>query len=179
MKRPSKRFEIKFAGADGQGIPLIADILAEAAFALKFRVVESYFRETEVRGGLSTCEIIICDCCEIDYPKAQDLDVLVALSQEGYDASIDETSRKTKQIIDSLHVGKIGRISELFLHPLTNLSYEKAGSEEYANFVALGLAVKLIKFIKDRTILNLIKEKLPAEQREKAAKAFKEGLKLS
>ncbi|HTY14050.1 MAG TPA: 2-oxoacid:acceptor oxidoreductase family protein [Candidatus Omnitrophota bacterium] len=178
MKRPVKRYEVKFAGADGQNITLAADILAEAAISLKYRVTQSGFRELEVRGGLCTSDIIIADS-EIDFPKPLEMDILVALSQEGYDASVDDTVRKTVQIIDSLHVGKIGRISELHLHPLTNISHEKTGSEEYANFVALGLTIKLMKFIKDRTVINLIKEILPAEQREKALKAFKEGLKLT
>lgn len=178
MKKSPKRFEVSFAGTAGQGIPVIADILGEAAFLSKYRVIMSPFHEMEVRGGLDLCEIIFCDC-EIDYPKAQNLDILVALSQEAYDAAVEETSKKTVQILDSVHVVKIGKISELSLHPLTMIAHERIGSEEYANFLALGLAVKKLKLIKDRLIINLIKERIPAEQRDKALKAFKEGMKLS
>ena len=178
MKRSSKPVEIKFAGADGQGIRIVADILAEAAFAQKYRVVENARHEREVREGLHCVEIIISEA-EIDFPKCENLDVLVALSQEGYDASMDEIKKDTVQILDSLHVVKISKISHLVILPLTHLSYRKSGTEEYANFIALGIAVKKVKIIKDRLVIYLIKEKMPKEKRDIAIKAFKGGLKLS
>ena len=177
MKRSSLRAEVRFAGADGQGMPLIAQILAEASFAGRFHVVETSTHEMEVRGGLNISDVIISDS-EIEFPKPQGLDILIALSQEGYDAAAEELKKESIQILDSLHVGKISKISQLIIEPLTNISHEKTGSEEYANFVALGLAVKKLKIIKERHILNVIKEKLQVEDREKALKAFKEGLKL-
>jgi Pyruvate/2-oxoacid:ferredoxin oxidoreductase gamma subunit len=178
MKKSSKQVEIKFAGADSQGIRITADILAEAAFAQKYRVIESARHEKEVREGLCSVEIIISEA-EIDFPTCENLDLLVALSQEGYDASLDEIKKDTVQILDSLHVVKISKISHLVILPLTHLSYRISGTEEYANFIALGIAAKKIKIIKDRTIINLIKEKIPKEKRGIAIKAFKEGLKQS
>ena len=178
MKRSSKQVEVKFAGTGCQQIDIIANILAEAAFAQKYKVILTLKHEKEVRCGLCAVEVIISNN-EIDFPKCENLNILVALSQEGYDASMDEIKKDTIQILDSLHVVKISKISHLVILPLTHLSYRKSGTEEYANFIALGIAAHKIKIIKDRLIINLIKEKMPKEKKDLAVKAFKEGLKLS
>ncbi|MFA4966636.1 MAG: 2-oxoacid:acceptor oxidoreductase family protein [Candidatus Margulisiibacteriota bacterium] len=178
MKKSSKQIEVKFAGTGCQKIDLIANILAEAAFAQKYKVVMTLKHEKEVRCGLCSAEVIISDN-EIDFPKCENLDVLVALSQEGYDASLDDIKKDTIQIIDSLHVVKIGKMFNLSILPLTHISYRKTKTEEYANFVALGIAIKKLKVIKDRLIINLIKEKLPRNKADLAVKSFKEGMKLS
>lgn len=177
MKKTQKKAEIRFAGASGQGIPLIAQILSEAAFAGKFKVIETSTHETDVRGGMDLYDVIVSDS-EIEYPKPQELDILIALSQEGYDTAAEELKRDSVQILDSLHVGRISKVSKLIIRPLTSLSYEKTGSEEYANFIALGIAAKYLKMISERHLFNLIRAKTTGKERDLAVKAFKEGFKL-
>ncbi len=81
----SKRYEIRFSGAGGQGLILAGVIMAEAASIYEgIQAVQSQSYGPEARGGASKSEVIISDG-PIDYPKATIVDALLALTQEACD----------------------------------------------------------------------------------------------
>src|SRR4030066_2016765 len=82
----STRFEIRLAGSGGQGLILAGIILAEAAgiYDGKF-VCQTQSYGPAARGGASKAEVVISDG-EIDYPKAIQPDVLLAMNQKSLDA---------------------------------------------------------------------------------------------
>ena len=81
----SKRFEIRFSGAGGQGLITAGIILAEAASIVEGKhAVQSQSYGPEARGGASKSEVIISDG-PIDYPKATVVDACLAMTQESAD----------------------------------------------------------------------------------------------
>jgi 2-oxoglutarate ferredoxin oxidoreductase subunit gamma len=79
------RYEIRLSGEGGQGLVLAGKILAEAAAIYDERnATQSQSYGPEARGGASKSEVIISDG-EIDYPKAEKLDLQLALTQEALD----------------------------------------------------------------------------------------------
>jgi len=76
------RYELRLSGEGGQGLVLAGKILAEAAAIYDdHNATQSQSYGPEARGGASKSEVIISDG-EIDFPKAENLDMLLALTQE-------------------------------------------------------------------------------------------------
>ena len=94
------RKDIRIAGFGGQGIILAGIVIGKAAalhddlFAVQ---TQSY--GPEARGGASKTEVVISDE-EIDYPKVQNPDILVAMSQEALMAYLDDLKDGGILIID-------------------------------------------------------------------------------
>ena len=85
MDEKIDRFEVRLAGAGGQGLILAGLILAEAVAIYDGRnAVQTQSYGPEARGGASKSEVIISDG-RIDYPKVMSADVLLAMSQEACD----------------------------------------------------------------------------------------------
>ena len=81
----SFRYEMRLSGEGGQGLVLAGKIIAEAAAIYDDRnATQSQSYGPEARGGASKSEVIISDG-EIDFPKAENLDLLLALTQEALD----------------------------------------------------------------------------------------------
>ena len=82
-----KFVEVRFGGSGGQGVVLMGMILAVAANCDQRCVVQTELYGPEARGGFSRSDVIISDD-PIDYPKLDNADVLVALSQDSANASV-------------------------------------------------------------------------------------------
>ena len=75
------RYELRLSGEGGQGLVLAGKILAEAAAIYDDRnATQSQSYGPEARGGASKSDVIIADG-EIDYPKAERIDLLLALTR--------------------------------------------------------------------------------------------------
>jgi 2-oxoglutarate ferredoxin oxidoreductase subunit gamma len=91
--------KIRIAGFGGQGIVLAGELLAFAAVidGKEGSVISSY--GSAARGGLTSSEIIISDGF-IDAPFAEKSDILIAMSQDGYNAYIKTLATNGIIIID-------------------------------------------------------------------------------
>ncbi len=80
------RFEIRLSGSGGQGIILASIILAEAAGIIEgYNVSQTQSYGPEARGGRCKAEVVISSK-PIDYPKAVQLDMMLAMNQASCDA---------------------------------------------------------------------------------------------
>src|SRR5512136_1327867 len=97
----SKRYEIRFSGAGGQGLILAGVIMAEAASIFEgIQAVQSQSYGPEARGGASKSEVIISDG-PIDYPKVTKCDALLAMTQEAADKYSSDLKEGGVLLIDS------------------------------------------------------------------------------
>jgi 2-oxoglutarate ferredoxin oxidoreductase subunit gamma len=97
----STRYEIRLTGSGGQGLILAGIILAEAAGLHDGKFVcqtQSY--GPEARGGASKAEVVISDF-EIDYPKAIQPDVFLAMNQTSLDAFISDMKPDGLLLVDA------------------------------------------------------------------------------
>ena len=82
-EKMKKTVEIRFAGAGGQGLILASIILSEAAVKNALYATQTQSYGPEARGGMCKADVVI-DTDEIDYPKVEKADCLLALTQSAF-----------------------------------------------------------------------------------------------
>jgi len=175
----SFRYEIRLSGAGGQGLILIGKILAEAAAIYDEKnATQSQSYGPEARGGASRSEVIISDS-DIDYPKATDIDLLLAMTQEAVDKYSNDVKAGGTIIVDSSYVKTlpVGDF-KVYNFPITNLAEDEIGKKIVANIIALGAINKLSGVVSKDAIINAIKARVPKGTEEINIKAFEFGISL-
>lgn len=135
----SKLLEIRLAGSGGQGMVLAGIILAEAAILYDNRnAVQSQSYGPEARGGASKSEVIISDR-NIDYPKCEQVDILLCMNQKSLTQYSDDLKKTGVLIVDSELCTQLPEgMERVFRIPFTRLAREEIGKVMVANIVALG-----------------------------------------
>jgi len=173
----SFRYEIRLSGEGGQGLVLAGKILAEAAAIYDNKnATQSQSYGPEARGGASRSDVIISDD-EIDYPKAIDIDLLLALTQESCNRYVKDLKDDGIIIVDTQAVTDIpDKISRVFKVPLLEIAKKEVGKAMVANIVALGIIASLIKIISEDAIESAILARVPKGTENMNLKAFKVGI---
>jgi len=140
----SKRFEIRFSGAGGQGLITAGIILAEAASIVEGKhAVQSQSYGPEARGGASKSEVIISDG-PIDYPKATVVDACLAMTQESADKYANGIKSGGVLLLDSDFVKNEPKGDfKVYKMPIVRTAKDELGREIVANVVALGAMIAL------------------------------------
>ena len=174
------RYEMRLSGSGGQGLILAGKIMAEAAVIYDGRnAVQTQSYGPEARGGASKAEVVISDG-DIDYPKALNLDLLLALTQ----VSCAKYSKDLKEggilIVDS------GLVSELppgnfrvYRAPITEIAVKKIGKAVVTNIVAVGILTKIAGIVSEDAVRKAILARVPKGTEELNMKAYEEGLKAA
>ncbi|UCF08987.1 MAG: 2-oxoacid:acceptor oxidoreductase family protein [Thermoplasmata archaeon] len=168
------RREIRIAGFGGQGIVLAGRILGEAAINSGHKAVQTQSYGPESRGGAARSEVVISDK-EIDYPRVVDADILVALSQPGYDKYHDDVKKSTVIIADADLVE--GAVKSAKLVPFTKTA-DSLGKKIVANIVMLGYLTAVIDMIPKKKMADTIKDNIPKGTESINMKAFQKGYAL-
>lgn len=168
------RKEIRIAGFGGQGIVLAGRILGEAAINSGHKAVQTQSYGPESRGGAARSEVVISDG-EIDYPRVVDADILVALSQPGYDKYSSDIKKGTKIIVDSDLVE--GAVKNALSVPFTKTA-DKLGKKIVANIVMLGYITAIVEMIPKRKMVDTIKANIPKGTEKINMSAFEKGYAL-
>lgn len=137
VQKTQDRYEIRFSGSGGQGLITAAVVFAEAVGVYDGKYVcqtQSY--GPEARGGKSKAEVVISDI-PIDYPKALELDLLLAMNQAACDAYFYDLKPNGILVVDSGLVEQ-HPTSRIIAIPFTEIAKEEVGRELVANMVALG-----------------------------------------
>ncbi len=176
----SFRYEVRLSGSGGQGLILAGKILAEAAAIYDGKnATQSQSYGPEARGGSSRSEVIISDE-EIDYPKAVNIDFLLALTQESCDKYSKDLKENGILLVDSSYVAKMppGKFKTYAL-PITETAEKDAGRSLVANIVALGVIAQLTNVVSKESIESAILSRVPKGTEELNVKAFRAGLALA
>jgi len=171
------RYEFRLSGSGGQGLILAGKILAEAAAIYDGKnATQSQSYGPEARGGSSRSEVIISDE-DIDYPKAVNIDFLLALTQE----ACDKYSRDVKDdgiiLVDSGFVNKCpeGKF-KVYSAPITEIAEKETGKTLVANIVALGMLTELTGIVSKEAVESAILSRVPKGTEELNLKAFRAGV---
>ena len=176
MKQPVEldRFEIRLSGLGGQGIITLGKVLGQGlAIGHGYQVAQTQSYGPEARGGSSRCDLVVSSG-RISYPKAESLDLLVALSQEACNAYYRHLKPGGILVIETDLVRQPPTNHYLGL-PYTQLAREKVGIVQAMNTVVLGSLAYLLPFVDAATMRKALKESLPAKIQEVNAKAFNLG----
>jgi 2-oxoglutarate ferredoxin oxidoreductase subunit gamma len=173
----SFRYEVRLSGEGGQGLVLAGKVLTEAAAIYEdMNATQSQSYGPEARGGASRSEVIISDE-DIDYPKAVNIDLLLALTQESLNRYWHDLKENGIMLVDSDAVQEIPE-GNFHVHkvPIISLARDKVGKAVVANIVALGIITELIGHVSADSVEQAILTRVPKGTEELNLKAFRLGL---
>jgi len=169
------RREILITGFGGQGIVLAGLILGKAASLGDKRestLTQSY--GPEARGGACSAQVIISDGT-IHYPYVRHPDVLVCMSQGGFDKFADLLKDDGTLIIDQDLVQPANKANEkLFFIPATRFA-EEMGRKMMANIVMLGFLTAVTGTITVDSARKTVEQSVPTGTEQMNLKAFNKG----
>ncbi len=171
------RYEFRLSGSGGQGLILAGKILAEAAAIYDGKnATQSQSYGPEARGGSSRSEVIISDE-DIDYPKATNIDFLLAFTQEACDKYYHDVKENGIVLVDSNYVTKCpsGKF-KIFSLPITEIAEKETGKTLVANIVALGVITALTNVVSKEAVESAILSRVPKGTEELNLRAFRAGI---
>ena len=174
------RYSIRFGGAGGQGLIQAARIIAEAAAIYDNKnAAESCSYGPEARGSASRAEIIISDET-IDYPRADTIDFLLALTQQAYDKYIKDLLPDGVVVIDSRILPLAGTATnKVYSAPLIDIAEQKCGKSSMVDIVALGFFAGINEVVNRESIKKAILARIPRNSEEIFMSAYEAGLDAS
>ncbi|BBO87276.1 2-oxoacid:acceptor oxidoreductase family protein [Desulfosarcina ovata] len=165
--------KIVITGFGGQGVVLAGRIVGKAAAirdGLESTLVQSYGPES--RGGACSAQVTIADR-QINYPYIQHPDILVAMSQAGYEKYkallIPEGILIVDQDLVTPEAGAGG-----FSVPSTRFA-EEMGLKMIANIIMVGFFTAITDAITLEAARQTVRESVPKGTEEKNLKAFEKG----
>lgn len=168
--------EIIISGFGGQGIILNGNILGKAAALyseLNATFVQSY--GPEARGGACSAQVIISHNT-ISYPYVHEPNILIALSQEGYENNIDLLKEGGLLITDSDLVTLNDTEKKYLSYAIPAVkTAEKLGNRMTANIVMLGVLASLSHVVTAESLRKSIETSVPKGTEEINLKAFEAG----
>jgi 2-oxoglutarate ferredoxin oxidoreductase subunit gamma len=173
-----ERFEIRLCGSGGQGIILASIILAEAAGIIEgYNVSQTQSYGPEARGGRCKAEVVISSK-PIDYPKALQLDMMLAMNQASCDAYCYDFKPNGLLLVDSGLVDQVPT-SRVVALPFTSIAREMAGMDLVANIVALGALGHFCPLLSHKSLEAALSARVPQETIKINRKALQAGNKAA
>lgn len=175
LQVPGSRYEVRFSGSGGQGLITAAVIFAEAVGVFAGRnVCQTQSYGPEARGGKSKAEVVISDK-PIDYPKAMELDLLLAMNQAACDAYFFDLKPNGILVVDSSLVEQYPT-SRIIAIPFTRIAREEIGKVVVANMVALGTIGVLSGQVTVEQLERSLLMRIPPGTEEINRKALQRGI---
>ena len=166
--------KIVITGFGGQGVVLAGRIVGKSAAivdSLESTLVQSYGPES--RGGACSAQVTIADE-EIHYPYIQNPDILVAMSQAGYEKYKDVLVEDGILIVDQDLVNPGAEKARCFSVPSTRFA-EEMGLKMMANIIMVGFFTAVTEAISLEGARQTVRESVPKGTEEKNLKAFEKG----
>ena len=161
--------EIRIVGFGGQGIILAGVILGEAATRAGHKAVQTQSYGPESRGGAARSEVVISSD-PIDYPRVNKADVVVALSQEGYEKFGKGLGDGVEVVVNSDLVKAEG-VRSL---PFTKIA-EEVGYKIVSNIVMLGYVGALLDVVPYDLLEETVVANIPKGTEDLNTKALAAG----
>lgn len=166
---------IRLTGTGGQGLILAGIILAEAALLEGKNAIQSQSYGPEARGGASKAEVIIADEA-IHFPKVQQSDYLLCMSEKAYEKYNGGMKKDSVLIIDTTFVEEQPNpnAKTTYAIPITELAIKTTGKEMTANICALGI-ISALGIVGEEALQKAILKRIPKGTEELNMKAFEAG----
>lgn len=175
----SNHCELRLSGSGGQGLILAGIILAEAALLENKNAIQTQSYGPEARGGASKAEVIISDR-EIDFPKVQAPDVVLALTQIASDKYIKTVKPDGIVIVDdSIELPADLRAGKVYKLPILDTATEKVGKSIVANIVAIGVLAEITGVVSRKSVEDAVLARVPKGTEDLNRSALREGYELA
>jgi len=170
--------QVRFCGFGGQGVILAGLILGHAGIADGKWVASSSSYGPAARGGACRSDVVISDQ-PIIFPQVIQIDILVSLSQQGYDRYIKEVKGSTGiSIYEGGIVPKESPGLKQVQIPAQKAAAEELENEIVANMIILGSMVEMTGVVKKEALVRATTERVPEAFRDLNIRAVEIGFKL-
>ncbi len=175
-----ERHRLVLSGAGGQGVITAAIILAEAAVLHEhLNAVQSQSYGAEARGGATRSDVIISDS-EIYFPKVDQPNTLVCLTQAAYNSYAALIRPGGLLISDSRYVAVEKKVDARQVQlPLHREVMEKIGNPVVYNICMLGALIRLVELVSPESILKVLGTRLPEKTIDMNRTALEVGMALA
>ncbi len=166
--------EILITGFGGQGIVLAGQVLGMAASLVDHKestLTQSY--GPEARGGACSAQVIISDS-PIHYPYVRNPDILVCMSQAGYDKYGELLKEDGTLLYDQDMVRSPETVADSFPIPATRMA-EELGRKMMANIVMLGFVTAVTSAASLNAMVSSVADSVPKGTEEANIAAFNKG----
>ncbi len=170
------RVEIRIGGFGGQGIIRTGLILATASCVFGDKnAIQSASYGPESRGGRCKSEVIISDE-DIDFPKVEQPDILVIMSQEAYVGYVDDLKENGILLVDPDLVPNQRKDlkAKIYEVPAAKIA-EGLGKKIVANVVMIGAFAAITNLFDVGQMKESIKRNVPKAFLELNLTAFEKG----
>lgn len=170
---------IVFSGSGGQGVITAAILLAEAAVMVEnLNAVQSQSYGPEARGGATRSDVII-SAEEIFYPKVQQPNLLICLTQKAYD-KYSHTLRPGGILLTDAHFVETAKTldAERCELPIYETVINEIGKPVVFNIAVLGALLAIWPLVTPDAIIQTLRERLPADFLAMNRRALEIGLAL-
>jgi len=170
----AQRKEIIFTGFGGQGIVLAGRILGMSASLgdhMESTLVQAY--GPEARGGACSAQVIISDA-SIHYPYVRRPDILVCMSQGGFDKFVGEMKEDSLLLIDQDLVQPRGFDGDYFSIPSTRMA-EELGRKMMANIIMFGFFTAITGAVSKDAACSAVLASVPKGTEKMNETAFNKG----
>lgn len=171
------RTEFRLSGSGGQGLLLAGIVLAESAILDDKNAVQTQSYGPEARGGASKAEVVISEE-DIDYPKAQDPDYLLALTSEAF-KTYGPAMKKGTIIVDAHIADTIETKATIVKVPILETAAKDLGKSVVANAVALGVLVGISGIVQLEKLEKAIVNRVPKGTEDLNLRAVRKGYELA
>jgi len=169
--------EIRLSGSGGQGLILGGIILAEAAILDGKNAIQSQSYGPEARGGASKAEVIISND-EIDYPKVEQADLLLSLTQVSCDKYIHTLKQGGILVVDSnIELSKELPFKVIQI-PMLDTATEKMKKPMVANIIAMGAIQAITEVVSKKSLEASVLKRVPKGTEQLNKDALFEGYNL-
>jgi 2-oxoglutarate ferredoxin oxidoreductase subunit gamma len=168
-----------FTGSGGQGVITAAIILAEAAVLHDhLNAVQTQIYGAAARGGATRTDVVISDT-EIYYPKVNQANVLVCLTQEAY-MKFSPIIRPGGLLITDPRYVRIERTVDALQKelPMYQTVMEKIGKPIVFNICMLGAVVALTQTLRRESVMKMLEDRIPPAFLEMNRQALQLGFEL-
>ncbi len=169
------RKEIRITGFGGQGVVLCGHIIGHA-YSIdaghEATMIQSF--GPEARGSACSTSLVL-DETEVLYPYLQDLQILLAMSQDGYEQSKDLLNPKGIVVYESDLVEPDLKKGQKGFGVTSTRIAEEIGRVIVQNIVMLGFFAAVTKLVSKELWENSVKNSVPAGTEELNLKAFHSG----
>jgi 2-oxoglutarate ferredoxin oxidoreductase subunit gamma len=178
MAKKSEYHEIIITGFGGQGIILAGNILGKSATLFEKKnatLIQSY--GPEARGGSCVAQVVVSEE-NIEYPYVENPNVLICMSQEGFDKNISKLIKGGALFTDSGLVEtekkRIPKSAKAYSIPATRFA-EEMGVKMMANIIMLGFMTAVTKLISYDALKKAVATSVPKGTEEKNMAGLERG----
>lgn len=169
---------LRFAGFGGQGVVMCGYIFGKAAMLDGKNSMHTQSYGSASRGGLTRSDVGISDG-EIYDLHSEEVDVLVAMSQQSFDAYRPLLAENGLLLYETDLV-KVSAADGAVAHGIqaTDIAYKRFGRKIIANMVMMGYVNQIAGLVSDEALRRTVIESVPPGTEDTNIAALEEGMRL-